>query len=160
MKGRCRLAQSSGQPCSLKKIVRVEWCGQNTVSETWIGISEGERLCRSSLVGIPIRKIARQCSYACQEMWTKKRRTPSSNDAVAEKLPQDEIRGRNCDSRFILNAGEIGRPHKGKLLGRKFSATYLNSRPSATSCLFAHALGPAPSAKGTASRRREGRGAP
>jgi uncharacterized protein YcfJ len=78
------------KPRCLKEIVRIKRGRLHTISEAGIRISERKSLlCRCFLIDIPLHKIARQCSQACQEVGAKKRRAPSSDHTVAEKMSHD-----------------------------------------------------------------------
>jgi hypothetical protein len=78
------------KPRCLKEIVRIERGRLHTISEAGIRISEREwLLCRGFLIDVPFHKIARQCAQACKEVGAKKRRAPSSDHTVAEKMSHD-----------------------------------------------------------------------
>lgn len=83
--------QAPRKPCSLKKIMWIERCVHDTISETWIRIAERDLLCRGPLrgpliIGVPFHKIARQCANAGKEVRAKKRRTPPNDRTVAEMM--------------------------------------------------------------------------
>ncbi len=81
---------STCKPRCLKEIVRIKRGRLHTISETGVRISERELLfCRCFPIDVPFHKIARQCSQACKEVGTEKRRAPPSDHTVAEKLSHD-----------------------------------------------------------------------
>ncbi len=82
--------QAPRKPCSLKKIMWIERCVHDTISETWIRIAKRDLLCGNHLViDIPFHEIARQCANAGKEARAKKRRTPPNDCTVAEMMSHE-----------------------------------------------------------------------
>ena len=78
---------SACKPRCLKEIVRIKRGRLYTIGEAGVRISERELLFRRCFpIDVPFSKIARQCSQACKEVGAKKRRAPSSDHTITEKM--------------------------------------------------------------------------